>query len=268
MKKRFYKDAAWLVVGSSLLSVLMSVILFITDLLYRDGGAEALVSFVGYTTDVFNALAMFIGFGTIIYAFFKFDFYEGVMSCFLFAGSFIPYFIYHTVARVIYTRTEFVDAGMTGDFDYADAILMSVNQAMGSGVINQILPAILIAFITCKVVKMSKNEPTKFISLNNKLQKAMIFCCIALASINILMFFLTGILPSILGDYIFLSNDDFFSFVGAIAVEILKLLFIHLIVAYASFMFVYRFYTYRLSTINTPKKSSKKPSEGTEQIAK
>lgn len=267
MKKRFYRDATFAVVGSSLLSIVVSLILFFTDLYYRDGGANALISFLGYTTDVFNALAVFIGFGTIIYAFFKFDFYEGVMSCFIFAGSFIPYFIYHCVARVVYTRVELIDAGMLSDFDLAEALVMSINQAMGSGVINQILPAILIAFITCKVVKMSKREPTKFISLENKLQKSMIISCASLAGINVLMFVLTGVLPAALSDYIFLSQEDFNSFVGAIALEIVKVLFLYLVVAYVVFMLVYKFYTYRLSNIPSAPKEKKKATKTADEVA-
>ncbi len=251
MKKRFYRDASIAVIGSSLIAIVVSLVLFFTDLYYRDGGAETLISFLGYLTDVFNALTVFIGFATIIYAFFKFDFYEGVMSCLIFAASFVPYFIYHATARFVYTRTEFVDAGMIGDFDVADALLMSIYQAMGSGVINQILPSILVAFIACKVIKMSKREPTKFISFENKLQKSMIVSCISLTAINIVMFVLTGVLPSALSDYIFVSQEDFNVFIGSIVLEILKLLIIYLVVAYIVFMLMYRFYNYRLAQFSS-----------------
>ncbi len=253
MKKRFYIDASIAVVGSSLIAIIASLILFLVDYNIGEANAPTLISFLGYVTDIFNAIAMFIGFGTIIFAFFRFGFYEGVMSCLIFAGAFIPYFIYTSIARFIYTRSEFIAAGMSGDFDALDAALMAVNQSMGSGVINQILPSILIAFIACKVIKSSTREPKKFFSLDNRLQKSMVVACVTLTVVNLLVFLLTGVLPTSINGYIFTVQSEFNAYLLEILIEVLKMLFLYLVVAYVVFMLTYKFYTYRLSSSKSKK---------------
>ncbi|MBQ7412098.1 MAG: hypothetical protein IJW10_04245 [Clostridia bacterium] len=254
IKKRFYISSSIAVIGSSLIAVIFSTILFAVDLKYGVSNAPTLIAFLGYLTDLFNALAVFIGFGTIIYAFFKFDFYEGVMSCLIFAASFIPYFLYNAIARYIYTKAGIIELGAADGFDPFEAIMMAVNYAMGSGVINQILPAILVAFIACKVIKQRKSEPLKFISYENRLQRAMIITCLALFGVNLLMLILTGILPTILGDAtLFIQPSKASEFTKAIIIDLVKLVALYLIFGYIMFMLIYKFYNAILAKASSPK---------------
>lgn len=95
MKRRFFIDASVAVVGSSLLSLIVAITYFAVSLNIDEG--HSLLLFLGYLTDVFNALSMFVGYATVIYAFYKFGFYEGVMSLLLCFAAFIPFFIYQSV---------------------------------------------------------------------------------------------------------------------------------------------------------------------------
>ncbi|MBO5374264.1 MAG: hypothetical protein J6A54_02290 [Clostridia bacterium] len=251
MKKRFYSDALALVVGSSLIALIVAVIYF-TVSMYISSGTTLMV-FLGYLTDFCNAISMFIGFGTVIYAFFKFDFYEGVMSLLILLLSFVPFFIYQSIAGYIYMT----EASSPEGSEAFSVGVMNVYQAMGSGVINQLLPAVLIAFITCKIVKTSKVEPQKFISWSNRLQKSMIVSCIVLFGINIIAFIITGILPELIdNDFVFQTKDAFGSFVGYIALNILENAFVYLVLAYLTFITIYKFYSYRLNgKINSEKEN-------------
>ena len=253
-KKRYYITSLIAVIGSSLLAVLVSLVFFLFDLTFKDGGAETLIAFLGYITDFFNSVAVFIGFGTIIYAFFKFDFYHGVMSCLIFAGAFIPYYIYNTIARYYFTKFEFIDAGALGEFDSFDAIMMAVNYAMGSGVINQIIPSVLVAFIACKVIAGNTSEPTGFFSRKNKLQKAMLITCCSLFGINLIMLILTGVIPAFFADAtLTLRPSELEAFILAILVDVLKLIALYLVFGYIIFMLVYKFYNYVLSKPSSEK---------------
>ncbi len=246
MKKRFYVNASVAVFGSSLLALLVSIIYFVVSINIDDGTTIMVV--LGLLTDFFNAVSMFIGFGTIIYAFFKFGFYEGVMSCLIAFGAFIPYFIYQSIAWNVYAEYSY-GVVVEGTEAFSSA-LMGIYYSMGQGIINQILPAVLVAFITCRVVRTNKDKPTKYISWSNRLQRAMITSCITLAIINLLMLFFTGILPE-LADMGWVMTSAFFKdYIVTVIISVAENLIIYLPIQYIILMLTYNFYERRLDPVS------------------
>lgn len=257
MKKRFYIDACLMVIGSSLLAIAVSLIYFLVDMKIDEG--DSLLAFLGYATDFFNAIAVSIGYGTIIYAFFKFGFYEGIMSLAIYAGSFIPYYIYQVIAGYIYTVNGFSEYYATPEGAEAfQAVTMHINQAMGQGIINQILPAILVAFLACKIIKTSTAEPTSFFSWKNRLRRCMMVSAICLTVLNIIVFAITGILYELVSiDFMFFSSEEFSAFMGGCAISILEIIIVNLIMAYIIYVLVHKFYNYRLASLTSDEKSVK-----------
>ncbi len=243
MKKRFFINASVAVIGSSLVSLAIAITYFAVSLNIDDG--HSLLLFLGYATDFFNAVSMFVGYATVIYAFFKFGFYEGVMSLLIAFGAFVPYFIYQSVAWNIYAKIGY-DVVVEG-YEAFSSALMGVYYSMGQGIINQVLPSILVAFIACKVIKTNKDKPKKFISWHNRLQKAMIISCIALFVINIIMFVLTGILPELIELDFVMTKVYFNDFIISVMLSILELIIVYLPLAYVAFMLTYKFYEYSLN---------------------
>ena len=246
MKKRFYVNASVAVIGSSLFALLVSIIYFVVSINIDEG--TTLLTVLGLLTDLFNALSMFIGFGTIIYAFFKFGFYEGVMSCFIVFAAFIPYFIYQSIAWNIYAEYKY-DVAVEGTEAFSSA-LMGIYYSLGQGIVNQILPAILVAFITCKVVKTNKDKPTKYISWSNRLQRAMITVCIWLVVINLVMLVLTGILPDLAEIGWVMTSEVFGKYIKTVIFSVLENLVIYLPIQYIMLMLTYKFYESRLDPVS------------------
>ena len=243
MKKRFFINASVAVIGSSLVSLAIAITYFAVSLNIDDG--HSLLLFLGYATDFFNAVSMFVGYATVIYAFFKFGFYEGVMSLLIAFGAFVPYFIYQSIAWNIYAEIGY-DVVVEG-YEAFSSALMGVYYSMGQGIINQVLPSILVAFIACKVIRTNKDHPKKFISWHNRLQKAMIISCIALFGINIIMFVLTGILPELIELDFVMTKIYFNDFIISVMLSILELIIVYLPLAYVAFMLTYKFYEYSLN---------------------
>lgn len=246
MKKRFFIDASLLVIGSSLLTVLVSTLHFIASQNIDEG--HSLLLFLGYLTDFFNVIYMFIGYATIIYAFFKFGFYEGVMSYLIFCAAFVPYLIYQSITWNIFAESSF-DTTVEGS-EALSSTLLGVNYSIGQGVINQILPALLIAFIACKVIKANKDFPKKFISWKNRLQRSSIISCLSLAGINILTFFFTSILPELIDMKFVMTASYFADFIVSILLTFLELIVFYIVIGYIVFMLSYKFYEYRLEKAN------------------
>ena len=243
MEKKFFINASVAVIGSSLLSLAIAITYFAVSLSIDEG--HSLLLFLGYLTDVFNAVSMFIGYATVIYAFFKFGFYEGVMSLLICFAAFIPYFIYQSVAWNVYAELGY-DVAMDGSEAFSSA-LMGINYSMGQGVINQILPAMLVGFIAYRVTKYRKDKPKQFVSWRNGLQRAMIICCLALFGINLVMYILTGILPELIELDFVMTRVYFNDFVISVILNIFELIVIYLPLAYITFMLIYKFYEYRLN---------------------
>ncbi|MBQ8145472.1 MAG: hypothetical protein IJZ04_05155 [Clostridia bacterium] len=243
MKKKFFINASVAVIGSSLLSLAIAITYFAVSLNIDEG--HSLILFLGYMTDCFNAVSMFIGYATVIYAFFRFGFYEGVMSLLIAFGAFIPYFIYQSVAWNIYAEIGY-DVVMEG-YEAFSSALMGIYYSMGQGIINQILPSVLIGFIVCKVIKTNKDKPKKFISWHNRLQRAMIISCIALFAINMIMLVLTGILPELIELDFVMTKVYFNDYIVSVLLSILELAIVYLPLAYVAFMLTYKFYEYRLN---------------------
>jgi hypothetical protein len=246
MKKSFYVNASVAVIGSSLFALLVSIIYFIVSINVDD--ATSLMVTLGLFTDFFNAVSMFIGFGTIIYAFFKFGFYEGIMSILIVLAAFVPYFIYQSVAWNVYAKYQY-GVVVEGTEAFSSAI-MGIYYSMGQGIVNQIIPALIVALIVCKVVKTNKDKPTKYISWKNKLQRAMIITCISLLAINLVMLVVTGILPE-LADMGWVMTKAFFKeYIVTVLISIGENVIIYLPIQYIVLMSTYSFYERRLNPVN------------------
>ena len=240
MKKKFYVSASIAVIGSFLLSLIVSIIYFAVSMKIDDG--TTLKVFLGYLTDFFNAASMFIGFGTIIYAFYRFDFFDGIMSLLIFFAGFLPYFLYQSITWNIYAENQ---SGTTIEgIDAFKSAIMGVYYSMGSGIINQVLPSILIGFVAYQMLKKKNGDPTRFISWSNRFQKTLIVCCLTLFGVNTVMYLLTGMLPDLLSvNFIFSSTAQLGNFfLLDVLFPLIENIIIYIVFDYVVFMLVYMLY--------------------------
>ena len=136
------------------------------------------------------------------------------------------------------------------------SILMGIYYSMGNGIINQILPSVIIGFIAYKVTRGNTDEPQKFISWKNKLQKSMIISCITMVGINLVMYLLTGLLPVLISiDFIFSSTAELWGVILEAIISVAELAVIYVILQYVVFMLMYKFYDRRINDTSKLKKA-------------
>ena len=244
MRKKFLSNAVLLVIGSSLLAFVASLIYFIVSLNVDDGDTILLVLI--YLKDILNSVSMFIGYATIAYAFFKFGFYEAIMSFLIFIASIIPHLILQISTWNKFAEIEY---GILLEGEQAlTSFFLGMYNSIGETVVNQILPAVLITFIACKIIRENKDFPTKAISWKNRSQRAMIVFCSIMAVLNIAFAFVTQYLPILIEtDFVLLPNE-FELLIKNLAFTIVESLIIHLPIAYTVFMITYKLHECLLNT--------------------
>ena len=236
MKKNFFKFSLALNIGAALLSAIFMFIYSYYDKKY-DG--EAFFAFLKFIKTLFDLLAVFIGYATIIYAFSKLDFKNGLISLLTFSVSVFISFVTMIAGSCVTFTGEF-----TMDFFFSIAFYSA-----GSCFITQLIPALIVAYVTYRLTNNTgKVEITGFISWKNPLQKAMLIITFALFAFNIIYLTAFNVFPFLIEN----SFEFFAEEIGGVIVDIVlsyvyKIVF-YLILQYLVYYYLYRIYDYYLAT--------------------
>jgi len=229
MKKNFFKFSLLLNIGFAILS---AVFMFIYAYYDKQYDGDSFFAFLDFFKKLFDLLAVFVGYATIIYAFSKLDFKNGLISIGTFSVSVFISFITMIIGSCI---------SFTGEFTLEFFFSMAFYSA-GSCFITQIIPAIIIAAIVYKFTKSSATvEITRFISWKNPLQKAMLIITLGLFAFNIVYLTAFEVFP-----FLVENNFEFYaSEIGGVIVDI-TLSYVYKIVFYILLQYLVHYYMYKI----------------------
>ena len=225
MKKDYFKYAAVAVLGSALISVLFSAIYFIADTNIAE--TSPFLEILAYIKKSFDILALFIGYGTIIFTFARFGTVSGIWSVVLFFCSFLVSVVWQIIGTCIDAEEHSLDF-----------IIFTLYYSFGSGFITQMVPAILIAFIAYKLAVGNAQNPTKFISMKNPPQKAMIISTLIIFGVNFLIALGLDILPFLIEEDFYITVNDF----KYILFALVEIVVYYLVVQYVVYFTTYKLY--------------------------
>ena len=226
MKKRFYLSSAILLVSTALLSVFFSIVYMVADTNIKSDG---LVIFFMYVKKFFDLLAVFTGYGTVMYAFTRYDLPTGLKSLGLFGASVGISFIYQIIGTYLtYDSSSVTGTGM-------DFTLFVIFYACGSCFITQFAPAILIAFLTHILTKNGTNRKT--------LKKLRLMVSGIITCINLLVLISLDIIPFLIDEYWIVEWAE----IGSILLSVVEVIIIYLLIQFVMYYATHYFYE-RLDT--------------------
>ena len=241
MKKKYYKYALWTVLGTSLLSVLFSLIYFLAAESLDEGTTGIIILY--YVKLVLDLLASFVGFATIIYTFTKYGWLDGLKAFGIYLCSVVPYFIFQSIVFAIDSSNTSEVGSMYVD-SVSNLIMFSIYYTLGQLIIALVLPAVILMLLCRKYIKDTSENPIsdKFVSFKTPTQKTMGVFCIVMAVINILSFLLFTVLPYLIQEEFYITYTDFKSIMLQSLFSLLENGIIYIVVQYIVFMLAFRFY--------------------------
>ncbi len=238
MTKKFLKTSALAMGATTLLAILFAYLYAILGARIADGDNAILVLSVLETA--FDFVQISVGFGSVIYAFSKYEFNEALKVFGIFCATI---FIYCIACMIPITLIN--DSSALYDFAvvYEGAIL-NIFYCIGQVFICQIAPAIAMIAIICKCTRDSKPTPKKIISWKNPVQKGMIISCLMLAGFNLIVGILTdyGIFGYLLGEGFRTTEADAKIILSNFLSLTLSVIIANIIAMYIVFMIVYKVY--------------------------
>jgi hypothetical protein len=227
MERKFYKYALIAVLGSAVLSVLGTVLLSLADANY--GEESTLTNLVYYLKMAFDFIALFVGFGTIIFGFARFGIKGGLISMLIYCASFLMSVICLVVGACI---------DNSGNNDIY-TVMVTIYYAIGSNFITQLVPASLVGLISYHTTKNVSKDPDKFISLKNPTNRAILFSTLAVFALNFVSLYALSVFPFLISESFYIYYSDF---LDVIVYPTIETLIEYIIVQYAIYMITYKVY--------------------------
>jgi hypothetical protein len=236
MKKSFYRLAIILILATALFSVGFTVAYYIADTRLANGESVAGIRLtLFYIKKFFDLLAVFTGYGSIIYAFSRYTSFDGIKILLVFGLScFIA-----IIQQVIGTCVEYGIWSM-------DFVTLTFFLTLGLCLLNQFLPAIIIAYFSYRFTKNGTRRIEKFISFKNPTQKIMILTVIISFLVSAIFSFCADVIP-LIADYLFYAEDLY-----AFLLDLLIMFIEYVVLQYIILMIVHYIYTHYTDKI-TPK---------------
>ena len=238
MKRSLKSVSFWLVVLTTVLSTAFAIVYnwakgcYYTDPYFSKAAYDA----THYLEAGFSSLSLFVCYGIIIYSYARYSADKAKFSFVYLGLNLAVYFITQMIFSFsdtsfqaqlssieLYERTNFV---------YISVICVSIGQIL----IEYVLPAILIAFITCKVTKNGIERVSGFISWKNTIQRAMIISTLAIFGINVLLLLGITVLPYLISQAFYITLN---AFIDVIIIPIIEKLVFSLILQYSVYMLMY-----------------------------
>ncbi len=229
MKKKFFKLSLTLNIIFAIVAVAFSLIFYFYSSQVYEG--ESFLNFLFYVKTFFDLLAVFIGYTTIIYAFSQFDFKNGLISIGTFSISFLISFAFQVVGSIIDNSGEFT----------VDFLVYVIYYSFGQGFITQMLPALVLAFITLKLTKNGTQRIKSFFSWKNSIQKTMLVGTLVIFGLNLVSHTGFTMLPTLiseLSDYGSITREH----LTAIIVSYVEIAVFYLVMQYTVYYFMYKIY--------------------------
>jgi hypothetical protein len=227
MKKKFYSLALKLIVATALLSVIFAIIYYLASEVIVAG--EPMLIFLFYVKKAFDLLAVFTGYGTIIYAFSRYSYVDGLKLTGMFAISVIISFVYQVIG------TCFFDSSKLS----FELVITTIYYAFGDCFITQYIPALVIAFVAYKSTMDGTKRIEKFVSWKNPTQRVMILVTLVIFAIN----FVAQLIFDILAFLIEVEWMIYIDELGSILASILETAIIYIVVQYAIYMLTHNIYS-------------------------
>jgi hypothetical protein len=239
MKKNYFKFSLTLNVIFALIAVAFSLIFYVSASSLND--SQGVYTFLSYVKNVLDFLAVFVGYATVIYAFAKLDFVNGVISIGTFSISVLISFLYRIIANIVSSNS------MT-DF-LADQDVLSASElytimfysSFGQDVFKQLIPAIIIAIIVYMCTKNGTQRIKKLFSWENKVQKAMILSTLIVFVFQLLIHTGLNVLPSVLPELIDVGSISATMF-EAVLISYIDVIIFYLIMPYFVYYFMFNIY--------------------------
>ena len=226
MKRNFFKFSLCLNIIFAVIAVIFTLIFYVCSSRIDEG--EVFLDVLQYTKTFFDLLAVFTGYTTIIYAFNKLGFNNGLISIGVFSISFLISFVFQVVGSCIDNSSDFT----------IDFLIYVIYYSFGSGFITQMVPALLLAFISHKNSKKGSKSITQFISWKNPVQRSMLIITFILFGLNVLTHTGFVVLPTLISEFSQYGSITY-EFFTEIIVSYVVLIIFYLIMQYVVYFLVF-----------------------------
>ena len=226
MKKKFYNLALILIIATACLSVAFAVVYYLASEVIVAG--EPMLIFLFYVKKAFDLLAVFTGYGSIIYAFSRYSFMDGLKMTGIFAISVFISFVYQVIGTCFFDSAQFS----------FELVITTIYYAFGDCFITQYLPALVIAVVAYKSTVDGTKRIEKFISWKNPTQRVMLLVTLVIFAINFIIQLIFDILAFLIEVEWMIYIDE----LGSILLSVLETAVIYLGVQYCIYMLVHYIY--------------------------
>ena len=172
MRKKFIKSSILMVTITAVLSVIFAILYYLADNYLVE--PVWLIKVAYYAKRTFDLLAVFTGYAIIMYAYSRYQARDAIYSIGIFGISVFISYLYQVIGACI-------DQGQV-DIDF---VIYSIYFSLGSCVISQLLPGVLVAFLTYKLTEKGARRLTSFISWKNPIHRCMIITTLVIFGINL-----------------------------------------------------------------------------------
>ena len=239
MEKKFLKTSLLFILTTSVLSVIMAIIYFIVYIKVDYG--PSLFSFLGYVKDAFDSIAIFTGFGTIIYSVAKFDFRTRTWVMGITILGIVPLLIFQLCTYVPYFEYSSGNLLKPG-VELSQFFFNGMYSNIGMNLVNQILPAFVVLLLAVLIIKDKGESPDKVISFSNRSQRTMIISSLVVFAIVILSNFLVSMLPIMIENNFVFYREDFNELMSAFGKHLLETAILNIVVCYAIELILFKVY--------------------------
>lgn len=226
MKKKFYNLSLILIIATSILSVIFAIVYYLASEIIVAG--EPMLIFLFYVKKAFDLLAVFTGYGTIIYAFSRYSALDGARMVGYFALSVLISFLYQTIGTCIYE-----------DNFSMQFIVTTIYYSFGDCFITQFIPALIIAFVVFKSTKDGTRRIERLVSWKNPTQRIMLIVTFVIFAINFVVLLIFDILAFLIEVEWLIYAEE----LGSIFLSILETAFIYIVIQYAMYMLTHYIYS-------------------------
>lgn len=227
MKKKFYNLSLILIIATACLSVAFAVVYYLASEVIVAG--EPMLIFLFYVKKAFDLLAVFTGYGTIIYAFSRYSFIDGLKMIAIFAISVLISFVYQVIGTCFFDSANFS----------FELVITTIYYAFGDCFITQYIPALVIAVVAYKSTADGTKRVEKLISWKNPTQRVMLSVTLVIFAINFIVQLIFDILAFLIEVEWMIYIDE----LGSIFASIFETALIYIVIQYCIYMLVYYIYT-------------------------
>ena len=227
MKEKFYNLSLILIIATASLSVGFAILYFLASEIIVPG--ESMLIFLFYVKKFFDLLAVFTGYGTIIYAFSRYSYIDGLKMIGIFAISVLISFVYQVIGTCLFDSTQFS----------FELVITTIYYAFGDCFITQYIPALVIALVAYKSTMDGTKRIEKFISFKNPTQRVMLLVTLVIFAINFVVQLIFDILAFLIEVEWMIYIDE----LGSIFASIFETMFIYIVIQYCVYMLVHYIYT-------------------------